>query len=271
MAGNGCNRASKAWRRAAWNASKIGGSRQSDLGRLRQGETLKTVVVRSPASGVILEKSAVAGARAMAGDTLFKIADLSTVWAVAEVYEQDIGSIKPGLTARVTLDAYPGKTFTGKVGFVYPTLNAATRTGKVRIELANPGQLLKPMMYAQLQIDTQKRRALTVPTSAVLESGRRTLVLVDRGEGRFEPRPVEVGLRGEESLEILKGLQEHERVVVNANFLIDAESNLKAVTGAFEAAIPIQGDAPLPSPRRITGEPVPSPSSAEKHIHQGDR
>jgi Cu(I)/Ag(I) efflux system membrane fusion protein len=243
----------------------------SDLGRLRQGETLKTVVVRSPVSGVILEKTAVAGARAMAGDTLFKIADLSTVWAMAEVYEQDIGSIKPGLTARVTLDAYPGKIFTGKVGFVYPTLNAATRTVKVRVELANPGYLLKPMMYAQLQIDTQKRRALTVPTSAVLESGRRMLVLVDRGEGRFEPRPVRLGLRGEERIEILKGLQEHESVVVSANFLIDAESNLKAAVSAFEAATPNQGDAPLPLPRSMTDEPVPSPSSAEKHSHQGDR
>jgi len=246
----------------------------NDLGRLRQGEMLKTVVVRSPASGVILEKTAVAGARAMAGDTLFKIADLSTVWAMAEVYEQDIGSIKPGQTVQVTLDAYPGKTFTGKVGLVYPMLNAATRTGKARVELANPGQLLKPMMYAQLQIDTQKRRALTVPTSAVLESGRRTLVLVDRREGRFEPRTVEVGLRGEESIEILKGLQEHERVVVNANFLIDAESNLKAATGAFEAATPNQDIAPLSSQgsrENITGEMAPSPPAPGQHSHPGGR
>ncbi|MBL1262499.1 efflux RND transporter periplasmic adaptor subunit [Candidatus Methylomicrobium oryzae] len=233
----------------------------NDLGRLRQGEMLKTVVVRSPASGVILEKTAVAGARAMAGDTLFKIADLSRVWAMAEVYEQDIGSIKAGQTARVTLDAYPGKTFTGKVGFVYPMLNAATRTVKVRVELANPGQLLKPMMYAQLQIDGQKRRALTVPTSAVLESGRRTLALVDRGGGRFEPRPVEAGLRGEERIEILKGLQERERVVFSANFLIDAESNLKAAVSAFETVDTKQDSTVAAEPSRSHGE----------HSHQGGR
>jgi Cu(I)/Ag(I) efflux system membrane fusion protein len=246
----------------------------NDLGRLREGEILKTVVVRSPASGVVLEKSAVAGTRAMAGDTLFKIVDLSTVWAMAEVYEQDIGSIKPGQTAQVTLDAYPGKTFTGKVGFVYPMLNAATRTVKVRVELANPGQLLKPMMYAQLQIDSQKHRALTAPASAVLDSGRRTLVLVDLGDGRFEPRQVEVGLRSDESIEILKGLQEHERVVVNANFLIDAESNLKAATGAFEAATPNQDSAPLSSQgsrENTTGEMAPSPPAPGQHSHPGGR
>lgn len=214
-----------------------------DLKRLQQGQVLKTVVVRSPASGVIMEKSAIAGARAMAGDTLFKIADLSTVWVMAEVYEQDIGSIKPGQTARVTLDAYPGKTFTGKVGFIYPTLNASTRTVKVRVELANPGRLLKPMMYAQLQIDAQMHRALAVPKSAVLESGRRTLVLVDRGQGRFEPRSVKLGLRGEEMTEILDGLHEQESVVVGANFLIDAESNLKAAVSAFEPADAKQNNA----------------------------
>lgn len=261
----------------------------NDLGRLRQGETLKTVVVRSPASGVVLEKTAVAGARAMTGDTLFKIADLSTVWAIAEIYEQDMGLVKPGQTARVTLDAYPGKTFTGKVGFVYPMLNAATRTVKVRVELANPGRLLKPMMYAQLRIDTEKRRSLAVPASAVLDSGRRTLVLVDRGDGRFEPRPVEVGLRSEENLEILKGLRERERVVVSANFLIDAESNLRAAVSAFETAGEVNetgcgepcephqpGNAfgPPPTPGNVENtengrEPFVPPD--EPHSHAGGR
>jgi Cu(I)/Ag(I) efflux system membrane fusion protein len=257
-----------------------------DLRRLQQGEALKSVVVRSPASGVILEKTAIAGARAMAGDILFKVADLSTVWVMAEVYEQDIGSIKLGQTARVTLDAYPGKIFTGKVGFVYPTLNAATRTVKARVELANPGHLLKPMMYAQLQIDAQKRRALAVPRSAVLEGGRHTLVLVDRGEGRFEPRPVKLGLRAaarvpeqsEEMTEILEGLQEHESVVVSANFLIDAESNLKAAVSAFEAASPNRENAasskPLPN-QRDGKSPAdglePSPPPAGEHRHPGGR
>jgi Cu(I)/Ag(I) efflux system membrane fusion protein len=225
------------------------GISDSELASLeKQGKALHALVVRSPASGIVLEKSAVAGARAMAGDTLFKIADLSKVWVIAEVYEQDIGLIEPGQTVRAMLDAYPGRTFEGRVGFIYPTLNPATRTGRVRIELPNPQSLLKPMMYARLEIGTQAHRALAVPRSAVLESGRRTLVLVERGEGRFEPRPVKLGLRGEERIEILEGLREDERVVVSANFLIDAESNLKAAVGGFGSAGSGEESAARPEP-----------------------
>jgi Cu(I)/Ag(I) efflux system membrane fusion protein len=237
------------------------GISESELARLEQhGKVQHAVVVRSPASGIVLEKSTVAGARVMTGDTLFKIADLSQVWIIAEVYEQDISLIKLGQTVLATLDAYPGRTFKGKVGFVYPTLNPATRTVKVRIELPNPNGLFKPMMYAQLEIDTQTHRALAVPRSAVLESGRRTLVLVERGAGRFEPRPVKLGLRGEEMIEILAGLREQERVVVSANFLIDAESNLKAAVSGF-------GSADLEAHSAAPAEP-PSPSVGE-HNHQG--
>jgi Cu(I)/Ag(I) efflux system membrane fusion protein len=146
------------------------------------------------------------------------------------------------------------------VGFIYPTLNPATRTIKVRVELPNPDELLKPMMYARLEIATQVHRGLTVPKSAVLESGRRTLVLVDRGEGRFEPRPVKLGLRGEEMTEVLKGLQEHERVVDSANFLIDAESNLKAALGGFGEAIlnKDEGCGELCEPHQLRDDAVPS-------------
>jgi Cu(I)/Ag(I) efflux system membrane fusion protein len=212
------------------------GISESELATLEQGQVRRTLVVRSPASGVVLEKSVVAGARAVAGEPLFKIADLSRVWVIAEVYEQDIGLIEPGQGVQARLDAYPGRSFEGKVEFIYPTLNPATRTARVRIELPNPKGLLKPMMYARLEIAAKARRALTVPRSAVLESGRRTLVLVDRGEGRFEPREVKLGLRGEERVEILEGLRDREQVVVSANFLIDAESNLKAALGGFGPA-----------------------------------
>lgn len=216
---------------------RLWGIAQSDLTLLEQrGQVLRTLVVRSPASGVVLEKTVVAGRRVAAGDVLLKIADLSTVWILAQVYEQDIGLIEPGKTVRTTLDAYPGRSFDGKVGFLYPTLDPTTRTARVRIELPNPRGLLKPMMYAHVAIDTQAHRTLTVPRSAVLETGRRTLVLVDRGEGRFEPRTVRLGLRGEEMVEILQGLREGERVVVSANFLIDAESNLKTAIGGFGSA-----------------------------------
>jgi Cu(I)/Ag(I) efflux system membrane fusion protein len=156
---------------------------------------------------------------------------------------------------RATLDAYPGRTFEGRVGFIYPTLNPATRTAKVRIELPNPQGLLKPMMYARAEIGAQAHRALAVPRSAVLESGRRTLVLIERGEGRFEPRPVTLGLRGEERIEILDGVREGERVVISANFLIDAESNLKAAVGSFGSA-GAETDNPAPSEPPPTGAPA---------------
>lgn len=248
------------------------GISESELAHLRQqGKAQHALTVRSPASGIVMEKSVVAGARAMAGDTLFKIADLSQVWIITEVYEQDMGLIKSGQSAQVTLDAYPGQTFNGKVGFIYPMLNPATRTVKVRVELQNPDGLLKPMMYAQLEIASQTHTALAVPRSSVLESGRRTLVLVDLGEGRFEPRPVKLGQRGaarvpaplphsghlwqsDDMVEIREGLSEHERVVVSANFLLDAESNLKAALSGFEPA-----DAKVPA----------EPSQHGEHNHQG--
>ena len=224
------------------------GISESELASLEQGQVRHTLAVRSPASGIVLEKSVVAGARAMAGEPLFKIADLSRVWIIAEVYEQDIGLIEPGQGAQASFDAYPGRSFEGRVEFIYPTLNPTTRTARVRIELPNPKGLLKPMMYARLEIAAGARRALAVPRSAVLESGRRTLVLVDRSEGRFEPRPVTPGIRGEERIEILDGVREGERVVVSANFLIDAESNLKAALGSFGSAGAETNSAVPPGP-----------------------
>ena len=249
-----------------WMQSGMQGLTDSSLERLRnwgisddelvnlekQGRARHALVVRSPASGIVMEKSAVAGVRAMAGDTLFKIADLSTVWIIAEVYEQDIGLIAQGQKVQARLDAYPGQAFEGRVGFIYPTLNAATRTARVRVELPNPKGLLKPMMYARLEIATGSHRGLAVPRSAVLESGRRALVLVDLGAGRFEPRTVKVGIRGEDMVEVLEGLQRQERVVVGANFLIDAESNLKAALGAFESP------APASQPTQEKQEPPPA-------------
>lgn len=220
-----------------------------------EGQARHGLIVRSPSAGVVMEKSAIAGNRASAGDVLFKIADLSQAWVMAEVYEQDIGLIEPGQQVQARLDAFPDRTFQGKVAFVYPSLNPTTRTAKVRVEMPNPRGLLKPMMYAQLEIATKAHRTLVVPRSAVLESGRRTLVLVDRGEGRFEPRSVRLGTRGDDMTEVLEGLSEHEQVVTHANFLIDAESNLKAALDGFVG----QADGPPPA-----GHAGHGPSAATK-------
>ncbi|WP_018987891.1 efflux RND transporter periplasmic adaptor subunit [Aromatoleum toluclasticum] len=191
----------------------------------------------SPANGVVLEKKAVEGMRFMPGDALYRIADLSTVWVLADVYERDLPRVKAGQPATVTLDAFPGRSFTAKVAYLYPTLDAATRTTPIRLELANPDGLLRPGLFAHAEVATGTTApALTVPTSALIDSGERQVVLVAQGEGRFAPRPVKVGRRGSEHVEILEGVAAGDSVVVSANFLIDAESNLRAALATFTAS-----------------------------------
>ena len=200
----------------------------------RSGETRRTLTFRSPVSGIITEKKAVQGMRFMPGDTLYQVADLSSVWAVADVFEQDIGWVKSGAKAKVKINAYPDKTFEGTISYIYPTLKAETRTIPVRIDLPNPNTLLKPGMFAQLELPTAAKGAVvTVPNSAVIDSGTRQIVLVRATEGRFEPREVKLGARSDDRIEVLDGVREGEQVVVAANFLIDAESNLKAAVGGF--------------------------------------
>jgi len=207
-----------------------------ELRRLQQeGKPRNTITLRSPVDGVVLGKPPVQGMRFMPGEALYRIADLSSLWLLAEVFEQDLAWVRPGQEANVKVNAYPDKVFRGKVAFVYPTVTQETRTARVRIEMANPGRLLKPEMYASVELAAAQRgeKRLAVPDSAVLDSGTRQLVLIERGEGRFEPREVKLGQRGEGYVEVLEGVKEGETVVVSANFLIDAESNLKAAVGGF--------------------------------------
>jgi Cu(I)/Ag(I) efflux system membrane fusion protein len=203
------------------------------------GEAKRTLTFRSTASGIVTEKKAVQGMRFMPGEALYQVADLSSVWVIADVFEQDIGLIKSGATAKIRINAYPGKPFEGKVTYVYPTLKAETRTVPVRVELANPGLLLKPAMFAQVEVSVSaKGSVVTVPVSAVIDSGTRQIVLIQRGEGRFEPREVRLGARSDTDVEVIEGVKDGEPVVVAANFLIDAESNLKAAIGGFSSAPP---------------------------------
>ncbi len=198
------------------------------------GGTRRTMTFRSPVSGIVTEKKALQGMRFMPGEMLYQVTDLSTVWILADVFEQDIGSIRPTARATIKLDAYPGRTFDGEVTYVYPTLKAETRTAIVRVELANIGQLLKPGMFAQVELAVPANsRAVTIPLSAVIDSGTRRIALVQVKEGQFEPREVRLGMRSDSYVEVLDGILEGERVVVAANFLIDAESNLKAAVGGF--------------------------------------
>jgi Cu(I)/Ag(I) efflux system membrane fusion protein len=209
---------------------------ESDLQRLIQdGKTTQYLTLRSPANGVVLEKPAIQGKRFVAGEVLYQVADLSQVWLLADVFERDLGQVRIGQSANIRVDAYPEKVFAGKVTFIYPTVTPESRTAKVRIELANPQALLKPSMYARAEFASArgKGQILTVPDSAVLDTGMRQLVLVERGEGRFEPRPVKLGAHGDGYIEVLEGVKAGEKVVVSANFLIDAESNLNAAFSGF--------------------------------------
>lgn len=200
------------------------------------GEVRRSVTFRSPAAGIVTEKKAVQGMRFMPGETLYQVTDLGAVWVIADVFEQDIGQVRTGTRASVSINAYPGKAFSGTITYVYPTMNAATRTVPVRIELANPGALLKPAMFAQVEWTLGAGApVLTVPTSAVIDGGVRRIVLVQRAEGRFEPREVRLGQRSDSHVQVLDGVREGELVVVSANFLIDAESNLQAAIGGLAA------------------------------------
>jgi Cu(I)/Ag(I) efflux system membrane fusion protein len=172
--------------------------------------------------------------RAQPGDVLFRIADHSLVWAMVDVAERDLGSVAIGQRAIVRARSFPGREFSGKINVIYPQITKETRTARVRVELSNPDLLLIHDMYVDAEIETGSGAAvLAVPESAVMDTGSRQAVLVDKGEGRFEPREVKLGHRGEGYVEVREGLAEADPVVTSANFLIDAESNLKAALKGF--------------------------------------
>jgi Cu(I)/Ag(I) efflux system membrane fusion protein len=190
----------------------------------------------APQDGEIVERTAVNGMRAAPGDVLFRIADHDVVWVLVDIAERDLSLIAVGQGASVRLRAYPDRIFNGKVTLIYPHLMAETRTARIRIELPNPDEALRPDMYADVEITTgTEAPVVTVSSSAVIDSGERQIVLLDKGDGRFEPRPVKLGRRGDGRIEIKEGLAENDRVVVSANFLIDAESNLKAALSGLDS------------------------------------
>jgi Cu(I)/Ag(I) efflux system membrane fusion protein len=227
-------------------SSRLGGARQrlenlgvpaaaiAEIERTRKAPL--TVTWTAPRDGVVLERNAVDGMMAAAGDVLFRIADISRVWVLADVPEYDLAAVRLGTPATVRVRSHPDVRFDGKVSVIYPQVSMQTRTTRVRIELANPKGLLLPNMYADVEIATGNHEpVIAVPDSAVIDTGTRQVVILDRGEGRFEPREVKVGLRGAGIVEIRDGVAEGDRVVVAANFLIDAESNLKAALSVLTA------------------------------------
>lgn len=210
-----------------------------EIARLRKtGKAQRLIAVRAPADGAVIEKPVQEGMRIEAGQPLYKTADLSDIWLIAEVQEQDLGLIRSGQSASVNFVAFPGRSFEGKVEFVYPSLSPETRTARVRIVIPNPDLVLRAAMYASVEIaaPAAEGAVLAIPASSVIDSGARQVVLIDRGEGRFEPRTVRLGAQGGDWVEVIEGVKAGEKVVTSANFLIDAESNLRAALQGFAAS-----------------------------------
>lgn len=208
---------------------------EGQIRRLEQeGRIMRTMTIVSPVRGVVIEKPALKGMYINPGENLYKVADISTVWIQADIYEYEMPLVKLGQTANITFGSYPGKTFYGKVVYLYPYHEITTRTMKIRIELPNPDFRFMPTMYANVEIETViSQKALVVPDTAIIDTGERQIAIVDKGEGRFEPRLVKVGFKADGYTEVLSGLSQGERVVTSANFLIDSESNLRAALGGL--------------------------------------
>ena len=207
----------------------------ADIERIeRTGEVQKTLVLRSPASGIVLEKNVVEGQRIMAGDALYRVADLSVVWLEGEVFERDLAQVKVGQAVAAEFDALPGQTRLARISYVYPTLNPETRTGRVRVELPNPGLALKPGMYGTIRLrGVSMATTVLVPRSAVLRTGERDLVFVRMADGMLSPREVTLGAASSDQVQVLRGLNAGETVVASATFLVDAESNLGSAAGGM--------------------------------------
>ncbi len=193
-----------------------------------RGTATRTLLLRAPRSGEIAEKMVIEGQAVQAGDNLFQIADGRVLWVDLAIFEHDASAVRVGTPAAVTVDALPGRTFRGRVTFINPQLDDRTRTLSARIEVGNARGDLRPGMYAAAELVPAGRRAVTVPLTAVLPTGTKDLVFVNRGDGRFVPREVRVGLRGDSLVEIVEGIRPGEEVVASATFLLDSESNLAA-------------------------------------------
>jgi Cu(I)/Ag(I) efflux system membrane fusion protein len=200
-----------------------------------KGANPRTIDWPAPATGTVTVKKVINGQRIQAGDELYRIVDLTHVWVIADVAESDLALVKPGTPARVTFRAFPTRPVDGKVTLVYPELRPETRTARVRIEVANPNGAFRTDMYADVLFGSSgdATPVVAVPDGAVIDSGARQVVLVAKGEGRFEPRPVTLGRHGDGFREVLEGLRAGEEIVTTATFLIDAESNLKSALKTF--------------------------------------
>jgi Cu(I)/Ag(I) efflux system membrane fusion protein/cobalt-zinc-cadmium efflux system membrane fusion protein len=209
---------------------------QQEIARLETtGQVEETLEIHSPVSGYITERNALPNLMVQPDTRLYTVADLSTVWVLAQVFQNDLGRIKVGSSASLTVDSYPGRVFQGKVDFIYPDVDMTTRTARARLVFSNSQLTLSPGMFVNVSVDVNLGKQLAIPVSGVLQSGTRQIVFVDRGSGYLEPREVQLGPQAGEEYIVLKGLRAGERIVTSANFLIDSESQLQAAIGSYAA------------------------------------
>jgi Cu(I)/Ag(I) efflux system membrane fusion protein len=235
----------------------------------RTGTVERVVPLRSPYDGFVLEKNVLLGQRIMAGDPLYRLTDLGVVWVEGEVYEQDLPLVRMDQAVIANFQGLPGVERRGRVTYVYPTVDPATRTARVRVELRNGDLKLKPGMYGQLQFEGRLGAGLTVPRSAIISTGTRNLVFIKRGDGRFEPREVVLGASTTERVQVLRGLVLGDTVVASGTFLLDAESNLGSLLGGMGdmPGMDIKPPQSAPRPRDSVVQP-PSPQMDHSQ-HEG--
>jgi RND family efflux transporter MFP subunit len=234
---------------------------ESEIAKLKEtGKTIPDLTINSPVSGYITERNAFPNMYADPATRLYTVADLSRVWVNAQVFQNDVGRLKPGDSASITVDAYPNRTFSGRIEDILPQVDMTTRTVRVRLAVSNPGVKLKPGMFVNVNLKSALGRQLVIPASAVFQTGTRQLVFVDHGNGSLEPKDVVLGPRIGDDIIVLKGLEAHQQIVTSANFLLDSESQLQAAAGSYTPPPPGAGNtAPQASTVNVDFTTDPNP------------
>jgi RND family efflux transporter MFP subunit len=246
---------------------------ESEIAKLKEtGKPVTDLTINSPVEGYITERNALPNMYAEPSTKLYTVADLSRVWVYAQVFQDDIGRIKPGDTAQTTVDSYPGRTFSGQIEEILPQVDMTTRTVRVRLVMSNTGLKLKPGMFVNVDLKTSLGRQLVVPASAVFQSGTRQLVFLNHGNGSLEPKEITIGPRVVDDFVVLKGLKAHESIITSASFLIDSESQLQAAAGSFVPPPPGAGgnvstaNAPAAAQANIDFTTDPNPPQKGSNI-----
>jgi len=242
---------------------------ETEIARLESsGEAAEALEITSPVSGYITERNALPNLMVQPDTRLYTIADLSTVWVLAQAFQNDLGRIKTGMPATLTVDAYAGRTFGGRVDFIYPEVDMATRTVKVRLVIGNENLLLKPGMFVNATFQVPMGTQVVIPAGGALQSGTRQVVFVDHGQGNLEPREVQLGPMVNDQYVVLKGLKEGERIVTSANFLLDSESQLQAALGTYMPPPPGAGTAAAAGTAQASMEFSSTPAPPQKGENQ---